>query len=111
MQAMAFAALVAAATSGSRAMLYAAGGLLALGNGFTQPTTAAFISKHAPDDRQGATLGTNQAFASLARTFGPAAGGWLYTAFGPRAPYGVASAGMLVALALAMGLRNTADQS
>lgn len=110
MQAVAFAALVLAASLDARAILFAAGALLAMGNGFTQPTTAAFISKQAPGDRQGGTLGTNQSFASLARTFGPAAGGWFYTAFGPRAPYGVACAGMLVALALAMGLRNAADQ-
>jgi predicted MFS family arabinose efflux permease len=36
----------------------------------------------------------------LARSFGPALGGWLYASLGPRAPYAAASAGMLVALAL-----------
>ena len=48
-----------------------AGALLALGNGLTQPTTSAFISRRAPADRQGGTLGTNQSFASLARTVRP----------------------------------------
>ena len=104
-QAVAFAGLVVAGTAGSRAMLFASGGLLALGNGLTQPTTSAFISRRAPPDRQGGTLGTNQSFASLARTFGPALGGWLYGSVGARAPYTAAAFGMLAALALATGLR------
>jgi MFS family permease len=104
-QAIAFAGLVGAATMGARVALYGAGGLLALGNGLTQPGISAFISKRAPADQQGNTLGTNQSFASLARAFGPAIGGWLYASIGPRAPYTAASVGMLVALSLAMGLR------
>jgi MFS family permease len=108
-QALAFAGLVAAGARGARGMLYAAGGLLALGNGLTQPSTAAFISRRAPIDRQGGTLGTNQSFASLARTFGPAVGGWLYANTGARAPYAVASMGMVVAVALAIGLRRGDD--
>jgi MFS family permease len=105
LQSLAFAGLVLAATEGARTLLYGSGALLALGNGLTQPTTSAFISRRAPADAQGATLGTNQSFASLARTFGPALGGWLYANLGPRAPYAVASCGMVLAVALAMGLR------
>jgi MFS family permease len=104
-QALAFAGLVLAGRAGSHAALFAAGGLLALGNGLTQPTTSAFISRRAPVDRQGATLGVNQSMASLARSFGPALGGWLYAAFGPSSPYAVACAGMLVAFVFAAGLR------
>jgi DHA1 family tetracycline resistance protein-like MFS transporter len=109
-QAMAFAGLVSAGSVGSRAMLYASGGLLAVGNGLTQPTTSAFISRRAPPERQGATLGTNQSLASLARTFGPALGGWLYASLGARAPYTAAAIGMLVALVLATGLRKSGDR-
>jgi MFS family permease len=108
-QAIAFAGLVAAGTSGMRTLLYASGAILALGNGLTQPATAAFISRRAPVDRQGGVLGTNQAFASLARTFGPAIGGLLYASIGPRSPYAAASAGMCVAFALAMRLRKASD--
>src|SRR5439155_15914678 len=90
-QAAAFAGLAAAGGSGSRLALYASGGLLAFGNGLTQPSTSAFISRRAPPERQGGTLGTNQSFASLARTFGPATGGWLYGSLGPSAPYGAAA--------------------
>jgi MFS family permease len=104
-QAAAFAGLVAAGTAGSRSLLYAAGAVLALGNGLTQPGTLGFISRRTPPDKQGGTLGTNQSFGSLARTFGPAAGGWLYGSIGPRAPYAVAALGMVLALLLALGLR------
>jgi len=104
-QAVAFAGLAAAGAAGARGLLFASGGLLALGNGLTQPSTSAFISRRAPPDQQGGTLGTNQSFSSLARTFGPALGGWLYASVGPRAPYTTASLGMVVALALAFGLR------
>ncbi len=104
-QAIAFASFVLAATVGTRVGLYASGALLAVGNGLTQPTTSAFISRRAPPDRQGGTLGTNQSFAALARSFGPATGGWLYANLGARAPYTAASLGMGVAFVLAMGLR------
>jgi MFS family permease len=102
-QAVAFATLVLSATSG-RPLLFVASGLLALGNGLTQPSTAAFISTRAPADAQGGTLGVNQSFASLARSFGPALGGYFYGAVGPRAPYTAAAVGLAVALGLAMGL-------
>jgi MFS family permease len=104
-QALAFACLAVAGGARARPLLFLGGGLLALGNGLTQPTTSAFISRCAPADRQGGTLGTNQSFASLARTFGPATGGWLYANVGALAPYTAASIGMVVALAFAFGLR------
>ena len=57
---------VAAGTSASHGLLYASGALLALGNGLTQPTVSAYISKRADPTAQGNTLGTNQSFAALA---------------------------------------------
>ena len=104
-QSVAFFGFVVAGGAGSRAMLYGSGGLLALGNGLSQPSTSAFVSKTAPANEQGGALGTNQAFASLGRTFGPALGGYLYGSIGHRMPYLAASIGMLVALLLATGLR------
>jgi MFS family permease len=103
-QAVAFATLVLAGGAKSRALVFVAGALLALGNGLSQPGTSAYVSKSAPPSEQGGALGTNQAFASLARTIGPAAGGWLYATIGPRAPYAAATIGMLVATALAAAL-------
>jgi MFS family permease len=110
-QAVAFASFVGAAVIGARVALYGAGAMLAVGNGLTQPTTSAFISRRAPPDSQGGTLGTNQSFAALARTFGPATGGWLYANVGAPAPYTAASLGMVLAFALAMGLRTPRDRS
>lgn len=102
-QAVAFAALAASPAYG-RAALYAAGGLLAVGNGLTQPSTSAYVSKRADPAAQGETLGTNQAAASLARVFGPALGGWLYGAYGPSSPYVAGAIGMVIAALVALSL-------
>ena len=88
----------------ARQTLYASMALLAVGNGLSQPSTSAYVSKRASANAQGNTLGTNQSFASLARTIGPAASGWLYGEFGPRSPYVTAAAGMVIALAFAFAL-------
>ena len=102
-QALAFATIAASPAFG-RWMLYLGGALLALGNGMTQPTVGALVSKRADPQNQGATLGTNQSFASLARTFGPALGGWIYGSFGPRAPYVASALGMVAATVIALGI-------
>lgn len=102
-QALAFAA-IAASPSYGRPMLYAAGALLALGNGMTQPSVGAFVSKRADPRAQGETLGTNQSASSLARMFGPSLGGWLYGSFGPRSPYVIGAIGMALAMLVAFGL-------
>ena len=102
-QALAF-ATIAASPSFGREVLYAGGALLALGNGMTQPSVGAFISRRADPRAQGATLGTNQSAASLARMFGPSIGGWLYGAVGPRSPYVLGAIGMALAMLVAFGL-------
>lgn len=79
-------------------------GLLAVGSAFANPSLSALVSLHAPPERQGAVLGTYQAFGSLGRIVGPALGGWLFTGFGPGAPYGTAAALMGVGVALALGV-------
>ncbi len=111
LQAIAFAGIVLSPVAApSPWLLFASGGVLAVGNGFTQPSVLAFISKRADASAQGGTLGTNQAFASLARVFGPALGGWLYGAIGPRAPYVAASLGMVVAFVVSAPLRRVSAQ-
>ena len=50
-------------------------------------------------------IGVLQSAGALARVFGPAAGGMLYQSFGPRAPYGAAAIGMLLAAIASIGLR------
>lgn len=102
-QALAFVG-IAASTSYGKPLLYASGALLALGNGMTQPSVGAFVSKRADPHAQGATLGTNQSAASLARMFGPGLGGWLYGTFGSRSPYIVGAIGFTLATLVAFGL-------
>jgi MFS family permease len=103
MQGAAFAGLALAPSLG-RAALYGFGALLAVGNGLTAPSVSAYVSKRADPRSQGNALGTNQSFASLARMFGPAFGGYLYTTVGPRSPYVAAAMGMTLALMIALRL-------
>jgi MFS family permease len=109
LQSIAFAGLALAPSFG-RGALYAASALLAIGNGLTQPSIPAYISKRTDPRSQGGTLGTNQSFASLARMFGPALGGWLYGALGPRSPYVAGAVGMAFACGVALALRASAAE-
>jgi MFS family permease len=115
LQSVAFAGIAAAPTLGGVTMLVGAGGLLALGNGLTQPSLAAYVSKRAGVHTQGSTLGTNQSVSALARVFGPALGGFFYGSLGPRSPYVASAVGMLLALGVALTLeadqRNTSTQT
>lgn len=103
LQTLAFAGFCAAPSLG-KGCLYVAGAVLALGNGLTQPNTSAYVSKRASRQNQGATLGVNQSIASLARVFGPATGGLLYSAIGSLAPYVASTLGMAAAFVLALRL-------
>lgn len=83
--------------------------LLAIGNGLSQPSGSAYLSRRAGASEQGEVLGTNQSFASLARTCGPIAGTYVYTAYGLRWPYALSAVGMVVALVVALSLRDTSE--
>jgi predicted MFS family arabinose efflux permease len=69
--------------------------LIGFGQALNQPAVNSLISRSAGAAEQGSILGVNQGFSSLARVFGPAAGGWLYQR-GPAYPYWL-SAGVVVA--------------
>ncbi|MCL2724961.1 MAG: MFS transporter [Polyangiaceae bacterium] len=103
LQAIAFAGIAISPSFGLSALVLASG-LLALGNGLTQPGIAAYVSKRADPRAQGNTLGTNQSASALARVFGPAFGGWMFQTFGPRSPYVAGALGMAVASAIALTL-------
>jgi DHA1 family tetracycline resistance protein-like MFS transporter len=60
--------------------LFVVSALIAIGNGLTQPSISAYISRLADPTRQGETLSANQSMSSLARVFGPLLGGYLYAA-------------------------------
>jgi MFS family permease len=102
--------LIAISPSSGLVLLYVAGGVLALGNGLTQPSVSAFVSKRAGSSEQGSVLGTNQSAAALGRMFGPFVGGVLYKGVGHSAPYIAAAGGMLLALVVSTRLGKSVDQ-
>lgn len=102
-QAIGFVLLALAPSIGAWS-LYLCGAVLALGNGLSQPSISAYISRRSNAAEQGETLGTSQSFASLARMFGPAVGGYLYQHLGPRSPYLSSAVGMILGLLLATRL-------
>jgi DHA1 family tetracycline resistance protein-like MFS transporter len=103
-QAGAFALLGLSTTLGGWGMaaLFVSAGLIALGNGATQPTLPAFVSRRAPAGTQGGTLGTLQSAAALARALGPLVGGALYASIDPRAPYLIGAGGLVMAWVIAL---------
>jgi DHA1 family tetracycline resistance protein-like MFS transporter len=83
--------------------LYLVSALIAIGNGFTQPSISAYISRLAHPARQGETLSSNQSMASLARTFGPVLAGALYRQ-APALTFAVCAAIDMLALVIALGM-------
>ena len=83
--------------------LFAVSALIAVGNGLTQPSISAYISRLADPTRQGETLSANQSLSSLARVFGPLLGGYLY-ALGPSWPFVSCAALNVLALLVASGM-------
>jgi multidrug resistance protein len=68
-------------------VLFAGLSVLSLGYGLASPSIASLISRSTASHMQGEVLGINQSALSLARICGPVAGGLLYNAMGPAAPY------------------------
>ena len=84
-------------------------GFIACGNGLTQPSISAYISRLTDPSRQGETLSANQSLSSLARVFGPLLGGFLY-GFGAVVPFVSCAAANAVALLIARGMRTVQPQ-
>jgi len=72
--------------------------ILALGNGFTNPSVLGGISLMSDSREQGEVMGVTHSLASLARILGPPLGGWYYKHFSPSAPFFVAGIMVFVAL-------------
>ena len=89
----------------SHAALYAMLILIASGYGFGTTAVATLISRRTARELQGEALGLNQSVLSLARVLGPIAGGTVYQALGPAAPYlgGAAVAAVAMVLAARIG--------
>lgn len=79
--------------------------LLGIGNSLAVPSLNALISKATSSEEQGAILGVNQSMSALARAFGPAIGGLLYTGWFDGGALAVGS--VLMALALVLSLPAT----
>jgi MFS family permease len=71
------------------------------GHTLTQPATSALISEAAPQGRQGAILGANNAAGSAARVIGPVVAGMLFSSVGGWAPIVFAGVGIVPAAWLA----------
>ena len=80
----------------SVAMLYAGNAFFAVGAALVMPCVAALVSRYTPVHRQGISQGILRSLGSLARVFGPIAGGLLYWLLGSWAPY-LVGAGVLLA--------------
>jgi MFS transporter, DHA1 family, tetracycline resistance protein len=73
--------------------------LLAMGFGGTLPSLVSLLSRAAPDELQGSSLGIGQSVGALARVAGPLAGGLAWDLFGPSGPFFLGA--ILAALAAA----------
>jgi DHA1 family tetracycline resistance protein-like MFS transporter len=85
----------------SHAALYGMLILIAAGYGLGTTAVATLISRRTGRELQGEALGLNQSVLSLARVIGPLAGGMLYQAMGPAAPYLGGAAVAAIAMVLA----------
>jgi MFS family permease len=75
--------------------------LIASGNALSSPSLMAAISRSAPPERQGATLGLAQSLSSTGRIFGPLGGTYLFAHVSSAAPY-VAAAVLMFTSAMAL---------
>ena len=80
--------------------------LIASGYGFATTAVATLVSRRTGRELQGEALGINQSVLSLARVLGPLAGGLIYQALGPAAPYIGGAAMAALAMVLATRIRH-----
>src|SRR5579863_4053714 len=90
----------------SHVALYGMLVLIASGYGFATTAVATLISRRTGRELQGEALGINQSVLSLARVLGPLAGGLIYQALGPAAPYIGGAAMAALAMVLATRIRH-----
>jgi multidrug resistance protein len=88
----------------SHAGLFVMLAMVSLGYGLASPSVASLLSRRTARYQQGEVLGVNQSALSLARIFGPLAGGVVYQLLGPAAPYVGGAIVAVAALALSTGI-------
>jgi len=84
---------------------YAAGALIAFGNGIAIPAFTSLFSKACRAEHAGELMGESQAMATTGRIVGPICGGFLMEHVGLGAPFVAAGAMMLAALAAFVAAR------
>ncbi|MET0341011.1 MAG: MFS transporter [Polyangiales bacterium] len=89
--------------------LFVVSGFIAFGNGLTQPSISAYISRLTDPSRQGEVLSANQSLSSLARVFGPLLGGFLYGQ-GAVVPFVSCAVANVLALWIARGMQRVQPQ-
>jgi MFS family permease len=87
--------------------------LLAFGSGVNNPSNQSLLSKLAPQENMGGTLGIGQSLSTLGRILGPAVGGAAFQYLGMNSPYVIGAVVMMVAFAMAFALpdRSKPEQS
>lgn len=80
-----------------------------LGWGMLAPSMQSLTSRRAHHDEQGEVLGVNQSVGSLARVFGPIAGGWMFGALGFRWEFAAAATLMFAAALWVLRMRPGAE--
>ena len=86
---------------------FAAGSLIAFGNGVTFPSFTSLYSKACAAENAGELFGQSQSMATTGRIVGPMFGGYLMQTWSPAAPFVIAGAMMLLALAMFRFFRRT----
>ncbi|HET8539716.1 MAG TPA: MFS transporter [Anaeromyxobacter sp.] len=72
---------------------------LAVGAGLAQPSISSLLSRFAPADEQGGTLGIGESAGAVGRVLGPIGGTWTFTTISVWFPY-VVGAGLMAVSAL-----------
>jgi MFS family permease len=78
--------------------------VMGFGNGLVNPSISSLISRSAPANEQGLTLGLSQSLSALARAIGPAWGGFLFEP-NYHVPYLSSAVLVVVATGLALSIR------
>lgn len=82
-------------------LMYLDFSVIAVGQGFANPSLQGLISRAAAASEQGSILGSSQSMSALARAIGPALGGLLYATISPAAPFVVSAVLLLIGVGLA----------
>jgi len=84
--------------------------LVPIGTALLFPSTTSLMSRYAPEGDLGATMGTAQAFAGLARVAAPLIATYLFQRLGHAMPFFAAAAVLMLVTLLTLGVATTTPQ-